>query len=539
MNDEDTAIQALEMGAQDYIIKGQFDTNLLVRAIYYAIERKVLENKFIENAKQLKQSEERYRTLFEESLDGMYRTTIEGEYIDVNMALVRMLGYGSKEELLKLNVKNDIYAPGEKRPGLDKRNKLFETRLSKKNGNIIIVEISPRVVYKNGKPEYYEGIIRDITEKREITEKLDKSYAKLKKTLAQTINAFGSILEAKDPYTYGHQKNVARIAIEIAKELSLSDRKIEAINIAALLHDIGKIYIPASILSKPGKLSELEFKMVKEHPRIGYNIIKGIDFNYPVAEIVLHHHERLDGSGYPGGIKEKDIPIEAKILAVADVVEAMKSHRPYREALGNDKAAEELKTNGGILYDKKVVNTFLSLSLDVEKIKDGKHICSFYDNGNTQFSCIVPFIIGSLKSGQKCLYILDENIQERLRKAFADKGYNISEALKSKQLVFYTKKETYIKDGYFEPEKMINLLRETEKLALEEGYSGVRATGEMSWVLANPCDLEKLIEYENLLNIFFPGSKVSAICQYNVKLFDENVLTDIVATHPMVIIDGL
>ena len=157
----------------------------------------------------------------------------------------------------------------------------------------------------------------------------------------------------------------------------------------------------------------------------------------------------------------------------------------------------------------------------------------------TQFSYVVPFIIGGLESNKKCFYIIDENIQKSLTKAFADTGYNIAKTVKSKQLVFYTKKETYTKDGYFEAEKMVNLLKETEKQALEEGYLGIRVIGEMTWVLANLNDLEKLIEYENLLNSFLPDSKVSAICQYNEQLFDKNVLIEIVATHPTVIINGV
>ena len=539
LKDKEAAIQSLCMGVQDYIIKGQFDTNLLVRAINYAIERKVTENKLIENIEHTRQSEENYRLLFENSLDGIYRTTIEGDYIDANMALVRMLGYDSKEELLKLNVKNDIYISSKNRPDANKRDKLFETHLKKKDGKTLIVEISPRVIYKDGKPEYYEGIVRDITEKKKSEEELERSYSKLKKTLSQTINTLASIIESKDPYTSGHQKNVARIAIEIAKELKLSDEKIEALNIAALIHDIGKITVPASILSKPGKITEIEFLMIKEHSRTGYENIKGIDFGYPVAEIVLQHHERLNGSGYPDELKEKDISLEAKILAVADVIEAMTSHRPYRAALGSEKAIEELKINSGILYDEKVVSAFLSLPLDVEKIKEGEHLCAFYDNVKIQFSHVVPFIIGGLETNKKCLYILDENTLESLTKAFIDAGYNIDKALRSKQLVLYTKKETYIKDGYFEPEKMMNLLKETEKQALEEGYMGVRITGEMSWVLADSNDLEKLIEYENLLNVFYPDSKVTGICQYNEQSFDKNFLIDIVATHPRVIIDGL
>jgi len=387
--------------------------------------------------------------------------------------------------------------------------------------------------------KYINIYLRDITEKKKAEDGLKASYIKAKKTLEQIISTISHIIEIKDPYTSGHQKNVARIAVEIAKELDLSDEKIEALNIASLLHDTGKATIPASILSKPGKLSEIEFSIIKEHSKTGFDILKEIDFGQPVAKIVLQHHERIDGSGYPSGLKDKDICIEAKILAVADVVEAMSSHRPYRPALESGKAVEELKLNSGILYDKKVVDAYLSLTLDVEKIKLGQHLCAFYDNPINQFSYIIPYMVSGLKNNEKCFYILDENTQDNLKKAFDGAGFDISGYLKSKQLVFYTKAETYMNKGYFEPVKMINLLKETESLALKEGYKGIRVTGEMTWVFGSWENFEKLIEYENRLNEFFPDSKACAICQYNEKRFDQEVLTDIIATHPKIIINGL
>jgi len=176
-----------------------------------------------------------------------------------------------------------------------------------------------------------------------------------------TIETMSKIVEAKDPYTAGHQQRVHQLAIAIAKELNFSEDKIEGIRIASLIHDIGKIGLPTEILSKPTKLSDIEFSLIKEHPQIGYNILKSIDFSYPVAKIVLQHHERLDGSGYPNHLKGDKIFLEARILGVADVVEAMSSHRPYRPSLGIDKALEEISQNRGILYDWKVVDICLNL----------------------------------------------------------------------------------------------------------------------------------------------------------------------------------
>lgn len=487
----------------------------------------------------LKASEKGYKLLFENTIVGVYKTSIEGKYIDANPALVKLLGYDSKEELLKQDIRKQIYFSEKDRPEPNMRDKPFVVRLKKKDKTILWAEVSSSVYYENKKPQYYLGIVRDITVKKESEERLKQSYIKIQKTLEQTISVISHIVDIKDPYTSGHQKNVARIAIEIAKELGLSDEKIDAINIAALLHDIGKIEVPASILSKPGKLSELEFSMIKCHPKTGFDIIKGIDLSYPVAGIILEHHERLNGSGYPNGLKGKEICLEAKILAVADVVEAMSSHRPYRAAKGIEMAIEELKMNTGILYDKKVVDAFLSLTLDVKKIKSGEHLCALYDNPENQFSYVIPYIIGGLKRNEKCFYILDENTQENLQKAFTAADFDISHYLKSRQLVFYTKKETYLKDGYFEPEKMINLLKETEYQALKKGYKGIRVTGEMTWVFGNLNSLEKLIEYENQLNIFLPYSKVCAICQYNENKFEQSTLIDVIATHPKIVINGL
>jgi len=191
--------------------------------------------------------------------------------------------------------------------------------------------------------------------------KRKQAEEKLKKTMNATIETMSKIIEAKDPYTAGHQHRVSLLATAIAKELNLSPDKIEGIRIASLIHDIGKIGIPTEILTKPSRLTDIEFSLIKGHSQIGHDILKSIDFSYPVAEIVLQHHEKLDGSGYPNKLKGDKILLEAKIICVADVVEAMSSHRPYRPALGIDVALEEIIQNKGILYDPEVVDTCLKL----------------------------------------------------------------------------------------------------------------------------------------------------------------------------------
>lgn len=202
---------------------------------------------------------------------------------------------------------------------------------------------------------------RDITQRKRDEEELGKSYTALKKNLTDVINTMAKIVEMRDPYTAGHQRRVANLATAIAIEMNLDDQQIEQVNKAAIIHDIGKIYIPSDILSKPGKLTDIELQLVKTHANGGYDIMKEIDFPVSVTQSILQHHERLDGSGYPQGLKGNDICLEAKIMAVADVVEAMSSHRPYRPTLGIDKALEEIEHNRGIKYDPGVVNVCLRL----------------------------------------------------------------------------------------------------------------------------------------------------------------------------------
>ena len=169
--------------------------------------------------------------------------------------------------------------------------------------------------------------------------------------MAQTV-------EVRDPYTAGHQRRVSNIAGAISTEMDLPPDMIEGIRMAGNIHDIGKISIPAEILSKPGSLTDIEFALIRAHPKTGYEILKGIDFPWNIAQIVLQHHERIDGSGYPQSLCEEDILLEARILAVADVVEAMASHRPYRPSLGLEKAVEEVSSKKGKLYDVRVVHAF-------------------------------------------------------------------------------------------------------------------------------------------------------------------------------------
>ncbi len=198
-------------------------------------------------------------------------------------------------------------------------------------------------------------------ERNRAENEVQKNISKLRQTLGAVIQVLEQTVEVRDPYTAGHQRRVADLARAIAEEMGLSDDQIDGIRIAGIIHDIGKMYVPAEILSKPWGLSQLEFSLIKTHPQVGYDILKAIEFPWPVANIVLQHHERIDGSGYPFSLPREKILIEAKILGVADVVEAMASHRPYRPALGLNAALDEISINKGKLYDTEIVDTCLKL----------------------------------------------------------------------------------------------------------------------------------------------------------------------------------
>ena len=195
----------------------------------------------------------------------------------------------------------------------------------------------------------------------ERTRELHESEKKLRSSLLESISSLAALVEMRDPYTAGHQRRVTQLAVAIAKELHLQEEQIEGIQLAGVMHDGGKVRIPAEILSMPRRLTEIEFLFIKEHAKSGYEILKTIDFPWPIAQIVLQHHERLDGSGYPNNLKGDEIVLEAKIIAVADVVEAMASHRPYRAALGIDAALKEIECNRNLLYEPAVVDACLKL----------------------------------------------------------------------------------------------------------------------------------------------------------------------------------
>ncbi|MRR50399.1 MAG: response regulator [Rhodocyclaceae bacterium] len=207
-----------------------------------------------------------------------------------------------------------------------------------------------------------EAQVSERTAELRVTcEALQESQHQYRRMLEQTIQAIALTIEKRDPYTAGHQLRVAELAVAIARELGLPADQIEGLRLGGMIHDLGKIYLPAEILSRPGRLTEPEFALVKTHSDVGGQILQQVEFPWPVMEMILQHHERLDGSGYPKGLRGDQIILEARILAVADVVEAMASHRPYRAALGIEKALDEIRRGAGKVYDPELANVCLRL----------------------------------------------------------------------------------------------------------------------------------------------------------------------------------
>lgn len=231
-----------------------------------------------------------------------------------------------------------------------------KTELTNEMGEYWLVRAYP-VIGPDGDVTGVVEVSEDITERKRASKKLEAAFDAL-------VRIASDIVSAKDPYTAGHQKNVSDLAVAIGKKMGLNDETLTCLKFAGLLHDIGKISIPSEILTRPVKLSNIELSLIKEHSRNGYNILKDIDLPWPIADIVLQHHERLDGSGYPNGLKNDEIRLESRIIAVADVVEAITSHRPYRQALGIEHALNEIKKNSGILYDPAVVEACVQVFED-------------------------------------------------------------------------------------------------------------------------------------------------------------------------------
>jgi putative nucleotidyltransferase with HDIG domain len=278
---------------------------------------------------------------FNAMVDGMEKSYREME--GINRSLEEMMRARSleieKEVIERRRVEKELRLAKDE---LDRRVEKRTEELSKVNE-----ELSGRVI-----------------ETHRAEEQLQSTLTRLERALEGTVRAMSLTIEMRDLYTAGHQRRVSSLAVAIAEELHLPQEKIEGLRLAGVIHDIGKIAMPAEILTKPTRLTKTEFQLMKDHPRIGYDILKNIQFPWPVAHIILQHHERMDGTGYPDGLLGDAILMEARILAVADVVEALSSHRPYRPALGMEKALEEIRRGRGVRYDMRVVDACMKLFKD-------------------------------------------------------------------------------------------------------------------------------------------------------------------------------
>lgn len=325
----------------------------------------ITERKRTEEA--LRATEEQFRGLVEQSITGIYIIQ-DGKLAYVNPHLAKIFGYDSAEKLIgrdlmltvaekdRDNVKENL------RSWLDGevRSISYDFTAIRKDGTMTEIGAHGAGATHRGRPAII-GLMQDISEKKRAEAQIQGYVAQLETAFMSTVEVATTLSELRDPYTAGHERRVGEIAVAIGKELGLDARRQEGLRVAGYLHDIGKITIPAEILSKPGKLSPIEFQLIQGHAQASYDVLKDVEFPWRVAEVVLQHHERMDGSGYPQGLRGEAILLDARIIAVADVIEAMSLHRPYRAGLGIEVALSEIERGRGSVYDAEVANACLRL----------------------------------------------------------------------------------------------------------------------------------------------------------------------------------
>jgi PAS domain S-box-containing protein/putative nucleotidyltransferase with HDIG domain len=318
----------------------------------------------------LRQSESKYRVLFEHANDAIFLIK-DDKFVDCNTKTLTMFGCMREQITGHSTIE---FSPPQQADGGDSKARIvemerlalsgkpqfFEWRYRRHDGILFDSEVSFSRM-DVGDQVFLQSIVRDITDRKQGEEKLAKSLDNLRRTIGATVQVIAHVVETRDAYTAGHQRRVADLARSIAVEMNLPSQTVEAIRVAGVIHDIGKISVPAEILSKPGELRHKEFELIKDHPQTGYEILKDVEFPWPIAEIVLQHHERADGSGYPRGLKGDGVLLEARIIAVSDVVEAIASHRPYRPSRGLGVALNEIEKYRGSLYDPDVVDACIRL----------------------------------------------------------------------------------------------------------------------------------------------------------------------------------
>jgi PAS domain S-box-containing protein len=349
---EETAVEMLKLGAADYVSKDHLAR--LPFVVGRALEAATDHRARLEAESALRASETRYRRMVETAAEGILVSDEDFTIVFCNERMATMLGYGPGDLLGKHTVDLHVAEDAEFRNDQEAHRRAgesvqYQRRFRRADGSELWVNVSASPILDDeGAFAGSLAMIADISEQRD-------AEGRLKQALTGTVAAMGALVEMRDPYTAGHERRSAELVIAIADQLGLDEDTIETLDLTARMHDIGQIAVPAEILTRPGRLSQNEFTLVKAHPQVAYDILSSIDFGRPIADVILQHHERLDGSGYPNGISGDDLLLEARILAVADVVEAMSSHRPYRPALGVEAALAEVTAGAGSLYDAAVV----------------------------------------------------------------------------------------------------------------------------------------------------------------------------------------
>jgi PAS domain S-box-containing protein/putative nucleotidyltransferase with HDIG domain len=318
---------------------------------------------------ELRRAHDLFRDTFEHASVGIAHVGVDGAWLNVNQTLCDMLGYSAKELLkttfIGITRPDDIAEGAEQLRQLlrgDASTYAVETRYVRRDGGASWFALNVAVIRaKNGAAEYFVAVLTDISERKHNEELLAVQLARIEKTLTSVLDIANNIVEERDPYTAGHERRVAELATRIAQDLKMSDQDVDDIRVAGLLHDIGKVSVPAEILSKPGVLSEVERDLIRVHAEAGAHIVSSAHMEGPIAELVYQHHERCDGSGYPRGLSGDRISAGAKVIAVADVIEAMMSHRPYRAALGLEAGLAEIENGAGRLYGADAARSCVGL----------------------------------------------------------------------------------------------------------------------------------------------------------------------------------